>query len=354
MEARNESNHLDESDNSKLYGRGEFLKGLGAAGVGVAVGSNQLLGKALAQPGFVPKGQLEPTELSFSIVERYRQFELLANNFVELSDGFDSDSSGEYEILSPTPENNAGNVSVGSGALGVGGESYFALLRSETGQRAPFATVIVEVASFANSGGPEDTVVAGLVKDEGNYVIAYYNHRKKLVGIDVAVYGEVNTVGTEAAELSAPTRLAFSVTENRVTMLAETEEGDENVGWLPLLQEDVSGIIDLRRPEVLEEYRNGFGARASSGTIVLGGVEAGYFGEAGTRDPHLITYADGTPYIRNGKAYLTFTQAGLGFFTTAHWGVWTLDLESYELEQVATCSLHETLRMWFLEITPVT
>lgn len=336
MEEQHGDTRRGEGIAAGVHGRREFLKGLGAAGAGAIVGSDLLLGEALARPGFTPKGKLEPTDLSFSVVERYRRFDLLADNFVELSDDFGSDPSGDYELLSPAPEEDAGSVSGGGGVVRVGGESYFSLFKSDTGQRAPFATVILDVESFANpGGGSEDTAFAGLVKDEANYVVAFYNHRKKLAGIDVAVDGRVSTLGTEPAELSAPARLAFSVTENRVTALVETDEGDEGAGWRPLLQEDVSEFIDLRRPATLEEYRNGFGARASSGTIVLAGVEAGYFGEVGTRDPHLITYADGTPYIRDGKAYLTFTQAGLGFFATAHWGVWTLDLASYELEQVA-------------------
>ena len=51
---------------------------------------------------------------------------------------------------------------------------------------------------------------------------------------------------------------------------------------------------------------------------------------------NLVTYADGTPLIRAGKAYLTMTGAGLGFLQTAHWGVWELDLaDPTELRQVS-------------------
>jgi hypothetical protein len=56
----------------------------------------------------------------------------------------------------------------------------------------------------------------------------------------------------------------------------------------------------------------------------------------GMRDQHLVQQADGTPYVRDGKAYFTATCAGLGFFQQAHWGVFTLDLERPErLEQTA-------------------
>jgi hypothetical protein len=64
-------------------------------------------------------------------------------------------------------------------------------------------------------------------------------------------------------------------------------------------------------------------------------VRAGYYGEAGVRDPHVVQYADGTPYIKDNKLYFTLTQAGLGFFEKAHWGVWTMDLSDYsKIEQV--------------------
>jgi hypothetical protein len=59
------------------------------------------------------------------------------------------------------------------------------------------------------------------------------------------------------------------------------------------------------------------------------------FGMAGVRDLHLVQHADGRPYVRDGRVYLTATCAGLGFFPQAHWGVFTLDLERPDrLEQV--------------------
>jgi hypothetical protein len=115
--------------------------------------------------------------------------------------------------------------------------------------------------------------------------------------------------------------------------------------FLPLIKRDVKvetgGALDLRDVTVLESYNNGFGARATSGVIVLGGVEAGYYGEAGVRDPHVIQYADGTPYIKDNKLYFTLTNVGLGFFEKAHWAVWTMDLSDYtKIEQVGNIFWH--------------
>ena len=47
------------------------------------------------------------------------------------------------------------------------------------------------------------------------------------------------------------------------------------------------------------------------------------------RDNHVVTYADGIPYIKNNKLYFSLTNAGLDFFSTAHWAVYMLDLSNY-------------------------
>jgi hypothetical protein len=54
----------------------------------------------------------------------------------------------------------------------------------------------------------------------------------------------------------------------------------------------------------------------------------GLFGMAGLRDLHLVQNADGSPYTRDGRMFLTATCAGLGFFTQAHWGVFAFDSEA--------------------------
>ena len=139
-----------------------------------------------------------PTDLTFSIKKQYRPFDLLAKNFVQLRDGFDSDSSGDYALLAPAPESNDGNASIRRGAIRVNGDSYFALFKSGTSQRAPFATVIVDVERFSDTTGAENTVFAGLVKDQSNYVAAFYNDATKKAGLSACVNGTVTTLGTSS------------------------------------------------------------------------------------------------------------------------------------------------------------
>ncbi len=57
-----------------------------------------------------------PTDLAFSVREQYRPFDLLAKNFVELRDGFDTvASAANYGVLSPAPADDAGDASFGGG-----------------------------------------------------------------------------------------------------------------------------------------------------------------------------------------------------------------------------------------------
>jgi hypothetical protein len=179
---------------------------------------------------------------------------------------------------------------------------------------APFCAMTMRAAG---------AVAAGLV-GAGNAVRGRY--ADGVASIEVTVAGTTTVVKSVPAALPAEFGFAVVVNENAVTVLADT-----GAGWQPLLTErdGVRALIDLRDPRVLRRLRYGHDGSARR-------VRAGYYGQAGVRDPHVVQYADGRPYIRDGKLYLTLTCAGLGFFQQAHWGVWTLDLrDPTRLEQVA-------------------
>jgi|GEM_PF-1398328 len=323
----------------RLHSRGDFLKLLGAAGVGAAAGTSLLPGSA---EGAVSTS-LEPTDFHFTTRERFRPFDLLAKNFVRLDDNFSSNTRGNYTVLRPGPlSEDDGYVRIGEGtARFAGQDDYYTILKSNTGQRAPFATVIVDVASLT-----EGRVYAGLYRGENNYVHAYYDRNDNEVVLEARVNGALIVLGRftpDPADFGASFRFAFVANENRVIALV----GDRfmDIGnFRPLIERDVffetrnavGGPLDLRDETVLATYKNGFGARSNTGSnILIDRVRAGYFGEAGVRDPHVVQYADGTPYIKNNKLYFTVTNAGLGFFEKAHWGVWRMDLSDYtKIEQV--------------------
>jgi hypothetical protein len=209
------------------------------------------------------------------------------------------------------------------------------LLRTEAGPVAPYCTVIVTIGSSETGADEAGTVTAGLVRDASNYVIASFERNgdpaKAAVAIDVRVEGRTTRVASVNVDRAGVTRYAFTVNENYVTALVA-----RGVDWVPVVQHRITDLLDLRNPAVLRQYRYGFGAGGAGTTVTIEDVRAGYFGQAGIRDLHVISHSDGRPYIRNGKLYLTATQAGLSFFQAAHWGVWTLDLdEPYQVEPVA-------------------
>jgi hypothetical protein len=323
-----------------LSSRKDFLKMAGAAGLGAALGSNILLREAFA---LAPTDPTDPS-FSFSIKANYSAFDVISDNFVEHRDRF-ARNRGLYEVLAPAPERTQGSLSLNNGRLQVSSDSpFFTLFRTSKSPSAPYAAVIVDVRAFSRSAINQNSVYAGLIKDESNYVVAWYNHATKKAGFDVAVNGTVTKLAETSATLTAPVRFAFVLNSKEITALAD-EGGGQFDGWKPVanypnatpeypdpaIAPGLSQYVDLRDPNVLTQYKYGFGVRGDSGaTIVLKSVEAGYWGRAGVRDPHVITYADGTPYIdKDNKLYLTLTNAGLDFFSTAHWGVYTLDLSNY-------------------------
>jgi hypothetical protein len=260
------------------FDRRTLLLGVGAAGL-----------SAMALPG---AATADPADLAFRIRHKYRPFDLIAPKFVQ----YDS-------VAPPTRET---------------------VVSTDVRPRAPYGSVLVEVRS--GSG-----VVAGLVGDDGTRVLGTYDAGR--ASIEITVGGATTVVRSVSADLVAPFRFAVVFNENAVTVLADTT--GTGTAWQPLLTERdrVRALIDLRVPDTLGRLSYGYGG---CGNALLGRVRAGYFGQAGVRDPHVVQHADGRPYIRDNKLYLTLTNAGLGFFQQAHWGVWTLDLADHtRLEQVA-------------------
>ena len=264
------------------------------------LGSAALTGGGLAAASLWPAAafgehtsRLTPFDLHFSITHQYRPFDLIGRRFAQYTA-------------------RAGSASQ--------------LVRTRVGPSAPFATVMLDVARVPEDG----RVAAGLVEEDRDGVVVTYDAAARRVAVEVVRNGSSTVAAAVDAELGARFRFAFSVQENYVTALADT-----GAGWQPLVRARITDLLDLRPPATLARLRYGYGT-LGEGRTSFDGVRAGYFGEAGVRDPHVVTHADGKPFIRDGKVYLTLTQAGLGFFQAAHWGVWTLDLDDpTRLEQVA-------------------
>ncbi|WNV85944.1 hypothetical protein [Umezawaea sp. Da 62-37] len=250
-------------------------------GVAAAAAVPALLTEATATAG----PALTPFDLHFETTHQFRPFDLIAPRFTQ----YDHPASPASDRL------------------------------VETGvrPRAPFGSVVVEVRS--------GTAVAGLAGG-GTSVLGTVDPVAGLATVEVTVGGTTTVLKSAEVSVDGPFELAVVVNSTVVTVL---------VDGAPVLTErdGVRPLVDLRVPAVLGGLDYAYGGR---GQVRLGRVRAGYFGQAGVRDPHVVQHADGRPFIRDGKLYLTMTNAGLGFFQQAHWAVWTLDLaDPTRVEQVA-------------------
>jgi hypothetical protein len=315
----------------------DFLRGA-IASLATAAVSPSRAADAIAQLALPPAARLAPSllDLEFSIVEQFRPFDLLPEGFVQVHEQFREASSRRLTRTGLQSEGAPAQMSLSPGRLRLtSSRAEPTLLRTEAGPVAPYCTVIVTIGSSETGTDEAGTVTAGLVRDASNYVIASFERNgdpaKAAVAIDVRVEGRTTRVASVNVDRAGVTRYAFTVNENYVTALVA-----RGVDWVPVVQHRITDLLDLRNPAVLRQYRYGFGAGGAGTTVTIEDVRAGYFGQAGIRDLHVISHSDGRPYIRNGKLYLTATQAGLSFFQAAHWGVWTLDLdEPYQVEPVA-------------------
>ncbi|WP_433892673.1 hypothetical protein [Streptomyces sp. CA-111067] len=316
-------------------GRRDLVKLLAAAGVAAAAGSAVAAAPASA-------AGLSPLDLHFTEVQKYRPFAVLSP-FVNLDDAFTADTGARYDVLQPSPGETTGHLAVGDGRLSVGADRpFYSLLCSPTAQDAAYSTVVVDVESMIGDAAGQDSVFAGLVQDERNYVLGWYNNAAKAVGIDVMADGVLTGRSVTAASFTAPFRFSFQYTGNTGVVIADTGAGWDIVVW----DAGVAGLLDLRLDGAAPRYRNAFGLRGDAGTISLGRVQAGYSGRTGLRDPNLVVEDGGAPYIRDGKLYLTATAAGTNGFVSSHTAVFTLDLADWtQLAEVGKVFVHRDGRV---------
>ena len=181
---------------------------------------------------------------------------------------------------------------------------------TDPGPVAPFAAVELRLSGAAGEAS------AGLVTDDDQHVLVRWSGRRSAVTLEVRRAGRTRVLRRRTVRPGGPFGLAFALCENQVTALVDT-----GAGWRPVLTErrQVRTLVDLRAEEVLAAHQ-----WAAEGDAVAS-RRAGVFGMTGLRDPRLVQHADGTPYVRGGRYYATWTCAGLGFFPQAHWGVWSFD-----------------------------
>ena len=156
----------------------------------------------------------------------------------------------------------------------------------------------------------------GLATEDDEQVLVRVTRRSVL--IEVRQGGRTRVLRRRRFRPPPLYAVAFVLCENQVTALVDT-----GAGWEALLTERsrVHRLVDLRRADVLVRRRYAWQADHAEHAR----VRAGIFGGVGLRDPHLVQHADGTPVERDGRLFVTWTAAGLGFFPQAHWTVWSID-----------------------------
>lgn len=275
-------------------GRRALLAGTGGLLVGTATGCWPGDDATTPTPTARPPDRAQEAaifDLSFVHASRYRPFALLADGFTSVK----PERVGPLDLADEAPV-------------------------------APYCAIEANVSS------PDRKVALGLATDDGDRVVATYDPAGGRVSIEVRTAGRTSVVRRRTVRLPGSFTFGFALCENQVTVLADT--GD---GWQPLLTErdKVRALVDLRVAGTLQRHRAAWGLRGDSGGRGIEQVRHGLFGMTGLRDLHLVQHADGTPYLRDDRAFFTATCAGLGFFQQAHLGVFTLDLAAPErLEQV--------------------
>ncbi|MEV4410365.1 sulfatase [Catellatospora sp. NPDC049609] len=179
---------------------------------------------------------------------------------------------GGFTVLAPGPEQRAGTVAAAGGLLTVaaGGAPAFALLRSDVAATHTNVAAIVSQRYYANAAATsQDSLFAGLVKDAGNYVLAWYNHKLKRAGWDVRIGGALT--GERVTQLDGKinypgpnARLACVLHRDEITAYAIAAEG-----WQYLFTADVGRHVRLDDPSVRAQYRYGFGVRLDGGTLAV-------------------------------------------------------------------------------------
>src|SRR3954469_8557944 len=162
----------------RTLSRAAFLRGALAAALGAAAGPRLQAGVAkAAENAATVSPALSPLDLRFSIEEQFRPFDLLPRRFVQVSERFDGAAADRYaagEALQAEGQPaRAGRV--GRALRLRSAAAAPTLFRTNARPVAPYATVIVSVATASQGSGGEAAVVAGLVRDARNYVVATFD-----------------------------------------------------------------------------------------------------------------------------------------------------------------------------------
>lgn len=172
---------------------------------------------------------------------------------------------------------------------------------------APFLTLQLDRLESGQAGAASWGLLSGGLK-----LFAEFSSQSRKISLLLEQDGE-RSVLTERRLKSDHFPLSLTVTENHVVLWQ-----GEDLQAKPVLKAHLRESVDLRQKQVFQDLRiagTGDGYR----------LKAGYFGYLGLRDPQFVRDESAEIYHRDGRAWLTMSCAGPGFFPTAHWAVFSLD-----------------------------
>lgn len=195
---------------------------------------------------------------------------------------------------------------------------------------APQRFVSVGVTGKTASPASYDDLGVGLIKDANNYIQAFYRRTTGQAYIAIKNAGTgTQTAFVTIGTLTGDFQLGFSIIGNKAVMWY-----NKGQGWTVGTSADITAQLNFKAT-TYTLWKPGFEVSTPStgnSTWVLNNFSYGAFGGIAIRDPTIVTFVDGSPKISSGKVYLTATVAGPT--AEAYWGVFTLDLTSYALDQV--------------------
>jgi hypothetical protein len=207
-------------------------------------------------------------------------FSLAPFTSVGVDDLFTSDDLPDYTQVQPAVTASTGEIepawTVGGGQAQAGaGQPWFGMLQSGTAPTSDQSVVVVDPAKFLGDAKNQDSVFAGLAKDAGDYVMAWYNNVAHTSGFDLVRSGVLEPAGFQSyccADVTMNTgdRFALEVSGNTIT--SWVEPGGTG-GWRELLSTTVAPLLDLASPAVLAQYHFTFGLRGDSAAMAAASFE---------------------------------------------------------------------------------
>lgn len=169
------------------------------------------------------------------------------------------------------------------------------------------------------------------------YVTAQYDKIASTVSIQARNSGTTTTIDSKAISGEIK-KLALFFSDRSASVWI-----DNGNGWKVYSRARVDDKFDLRDPSVLATFSPFIQTNCDSGTHAITEVSAGYGGGVGAGNFNQINWDDGTPIIKDGKAYVVGNMAGVSHVLNDNsfdipcslFSVWSIDLGSFELKQVA-------------------